>query len=190
MSLGLVLGYRYPNPLDRIGLLACMQLLWDRLEPAGYLHAISRDPLPNTPSHRILIHYGLGDAQVSWMGGQQIGRGTGAVMYEGNVAEGNITIDGFPFVPVDAVLTEGNLIMGWDFGEPLVPFVNIPPSKKYDTHEFTRRTPSAQAQMAEFFITGSVSNTCGGPCHAKPPMDSEVKPAREYGRLPDKVLPL
>jgi len=127
--LGDVLSYRYPSPLDRMGLLAAMQLLWDRLEPSAYLHAISRDPLPNTPQHRILIQYGLGDAQVTWMGGQQIGRGVGAVMFQGNVAEGNITIGGFPFVPVDAVVTEGNVISGWDFGEPLVPFVNLPPNK-------------------------------------------------------------
>ena len=41
-----------------------MQMLWDRLEPAGYLSHISDEPLPNTPRHRVLIHYGLGDAQV------------------------------------------------------------------------------------------------------------------------------
>lgn len=127
--LGAVLGARYPRPLDRMGLLAGMQLLWDRLEPSAYLHAISRSPLPNTPAHRILIHYGLGDAQVTWMGGQQIGRGVGAVMFEGNVAEGNITIDGFPFVPVDAVVTSGHVIVGWDFGVPQVPFVNLPAEK-------------------------------------------------------------
>ena len=41
-----------------------LQLLWDRMEPAGFMHHISQDPLPNTPKHRVLMHYALGDAQV------------------------------------------------------------------------------------------------------------------------------
>ena len=41
---------------------------------AGYLHHISRDPLPNTPGHTVIGHYGLGDAQVTWLGMLTIGR--------------------------------------------------------------------------------------------------------------------
>ena len=128
------------------------------------------------------------------MGGQQIGRATDAVMFQGNVAEGNITIDGFKYVPDDTIISEGNAIVGWDFGEPVVPFINVAPNKvrrgsggdggcvwltqcvvyvcvqKYDTHEFTRRTKTAQDMTHIFFETGNIVNTCGGPCHAKPPM--------------------
>ena len=37
-----------------------------RLSPEGYLHHISADPLRGTPVHTVMMHYGLGDAQVTW----------------------------------------------------------------------------------------------------------------------------
>lgn len=53
---------------------------------------------------------------------------------------------------------------GWDFYVPLVPFINVPPNDGFDTHECTRRAPTTQSQMAKFFFTGQIVNTCGGPC--------------------------
>ena len=73
------------------------EVIWQRLSPAGFIQGISTDPLPGTPSHNVLIGYGLGDAQVSWLGAQMIGRTTGASMFQGNVREGNVTLFGFPF---------------------------------------------------------------------------------------------
>lgn len=99
------------------------------MEPAGYLHAISRDPLPNTPAHRIVQHYGLGDAQVTWLGDQTIGRSVNASMFQSNVVEGNVTLFGFPFVGDGASVKEGNFIQGFDFGVPVVPFTNVPPPR-------------------------------------------------------------
>lgn len=60
-------------------------MLWDRLEPAGYVRAVSVAPLPNTPAHRVVFQYGLGDAQVSWLGTEILARSTRAVMFESNV---------------------------------------------------------------------------------------------------------
>jgi hypothetical protein len=34
-------------------LLGVIQMLWDRAEPAGYLHAISREPLPGNKPHQV-----------------------------------------------------------------------------------------------------------------------------------------
>ena len=55
-------------------------------------------------------------------------------------------------------------IMGFDYGSPTPPFINIPPSEDYDTHEKPRRDARAQEQMAIFFETGDVVNTCDGAC--------------------------
>ena len=49
-----------------------IQALWDRLEGSGYVGYITAPGgaaggpgvLPNTPSHRVIWQYGLGDAQV------------------------------------------------------------------------------------------------------------------------------
>ena len=85
-------------------------------------------------------------------------------MFASNAVEGNETLSYFRTVPDATVLTTGNAVMGIDFGFPTVPFVNIPPSAGPDAHECPRRTPAAQAQMARFFATGEIANTCGGTC--------------------------
>jgi hypothetical protein len=95
---------------DRILLVSQLQLLWDRLCPrfefvclflkshrvlpynwcqrSGWIHHLSRDPLPNTPVHTVLFQYSLGDAQVSWLGGAILARSIGASMFSDNVHYG------------------------------------------------------------------------------------------------------
>jgi hypothetical protein len=41
---------------------------------SGWVKHISEDPMPNTPQKTIVGHYGLGDAQVTWLGMFNIGR--------------------------------------------------------------------------------------------------------------------
>jgi hypothetical protein len=98
-----------------------------------------------TPFHsrhtQVLFHYGLGDAQVSWLGCHAEARSVshgGAHMFRSNVAEGNETLYGFDWVD-DAVaaprlrgaptgeigtVVHGNGIQGYTWGAPQVPFVN------------------------------------------------------------------
>jgi hypothetical protein len=151
--------------------LTLMQALWDRMDPSGWSSYIPGG-LPNTPSHRALFHYGLGDAQVTWLGCHAVALSAGAVMFESNAAMGNETLTQFNLVPDGTVVTDSSGIMGFDFGLPLVPFINVPPSSGYDAHECPRRTPQAQAQMAHFFFTGEIINTCGGKCVITPPPDN------------------
>ena len=57
------------------------------------------------------------------------------------------------------------MIVSWEFpGVPPVPELNIPPTNGSDVHEWVRRQPTAQAMMYQFFTTGQINNTCGGPC--------------------------
>jgi len=163
-DLFLILKFRYGSELARAGLLAVIQLLWDRLEPAGYVDSISDNLLPNTPAHRVIFQYGLGDAQVTWLGTYQLARAVNASVYKSNVKQGNETLFGFNTVDDTAVLSEGNLLMGWDFGAPTAPFINVPANKSFDAHEKPRRTLTAQQQMHTFFTTGNIVNTCQGPC--------------------------
>jgi hypothetical protein len=55
----------YPNELERQLTLAMIQTLWDRAEANGYAHHVTRDPLPNTPLHRVLMTPAFGDHQVT-----------------------------------------------------------------------------------------------------------------------------
>lgn len=163
-DLFIILKIRYEKQIELMGLLAVIQLLWDRMEPAGYVDAISGNILPNTPAHRVIFQYGLGDAQVTLFGTYQLARAANASMFTSNVREGNETLFGFPFVADNAVVSSGNVVTGWDFGAPEIPFVNQPAGDATDAHEKPRRELTAQAQMHNFFETGDVINTCKGPC--------------------------
>ncbi len=56
----------YPASLDQSFVLSMIQMLWDRAEGNGYVqHLRADDPLPNTPSKRVLLHPAFGDHQVS-----------------------------------------------------------------------------------------------------------------------------
>ena len=166
-ALGDVLKLRYPDPLALSTLLSVFQLLWDRAEPAGYADAVSQDVLPNTPEHRVLIHYGLGDAQVTWLGAQTLARSIGnAWTFESNVQEGNETRFGIHIARDAAVLTTENAVVGFDFGAPTAPFTNVPAADATDAHEKPRRDRHAQDMMNRFFTTGEIVNTCGGPCRS------------------------
>ena len=162
---------RFADPVQRVLLLSLIQLLWDRSEPAGYVDAVSRDPLPGTPRSTVLMHYGLGDAQVSWLGAHLLGRSLeagGAAMFASNVREAGEDLFGFDLVADDVEIENKSAIVGFDFGALQVPLVNKPPSKATDAHEKPRRDPRAQLMMDHFFRTGRVKNTCGGPCSGLP----------------------
>ena len=159
-----VLRLRYPRSLDRMAAIALIQALWDRMDPSGWSSYVGGG-LPGTPAHRAIFQYGLGDAQVTWLGCHAIARSAGASIFASNALEGNETLGYFPTVADDAVLTTGSAMVGYGFGFPTVPFINVPPSDGVDAHECVRRNPAAQAQMAHFFETGEIINTCGGTCY-------------------------
>lgn len=60
-----VLYRSYPNPLDRALLFSFIQNLWDHGETNGYAEHLTRDPLPHTPVHSVLMTVALGDHQVT-----------------------------------------------------------------------------------------------------------------------------
>jgi len=160
------LKLRYPDPVDRINLVQIMQCLWDKAEPSGYIRAISNEPLRNTPSHQVILQYGLGDAQVTWLGAHSISRGvSGSVMFESNVPCGNETFFGFDMVSDEEVVEGKSGIVGFDFDAPIPPFVNLPADKDFDTHEKVRRDERSQEMMRIFFEEGTIVNTCEGPCN-------------------------
>lgn len=163
-----LLKLRYSDPVDRINLMQIMQMLWDRAEPSGFMKAVSQDPLINTKPHEILLQYGLGDAQVSWLGAQAVARSSNAVMYVSNAQEHEEQWFGFEMLNDDVVVTGKSAIMGFDFKSPQAPEVNTPPVEEGDTHEMPRRDLRAQEMMGRFFSTGEIFNPCAGTCISDP----------------------
>ena len=177
---GTLLYAAYPDPSLHPLLLDLMQQLWDRGEPDGYAEQMTTHPLPDTPSHQVLMQLAYGDHQVSMYAGAIEARTVGASAYEPaldlstnraqdrNLFYGIPAIKGFPF--------NGSAVEVWDSGPGHTsppPLTNTPPAEtttgdEQDPHEDPRNTPAAQQQISDFLTpTGAVTNVCGGtPCRS------------------------
>jgi hypothetical protein len=174
-SFGTILTTFYPDPSVYPVLTDLLQQLWDRGDPEGYAAHMTSDPLPDTPSHVVLMQIAYGDFQVSMYAGAAEARTIGASAYEPaldparsadrNLFYGIPAIGHLPFA--------GSAIEVWDSGPGRVqqpPVGNVPPTPgptDVDPHSDPRRTPAAQMQISDFLqANGSIVDVCGGqPCH-------------------------
>jgi hypothetical protein len=172
----LLLEGKYPDPSLYPVITDLLQQLWDRGDPIGYAAHMTSKPLPDTPSHSVLMQIAYGDFQVSMYAGAAEARTVGASVYEPaldrvrsrdrHLFYGLPAIRHFPFA--------GSAIEVWDSGAARVqppPVANIPPTpapNNIDPHEDPRRTPAAQLQISDFLEpNGAVQDVCGGrPCHS------------------------
>jgi hypothetical protein len=158
-------------------ILDLMLQIWDRGEPDGYAAQMTSHPLPDTPSHQVLMQIAYGDHQVTMYAAAVEARTIGASAYQPalsldtnrrrdrNLFYGIPTIKAFPF--------NGSAIEVWDSGPGRVlppPLGNLAPvnntTNSIDPHENVRVTPAAITQKSDFLqANGAVVNVCGGqPC--------------------------
>jgi len=155
-----------------------MQQLWDRGEPDGYAEQMTGHPLPDTPSHQVLMQIAYGDHQVSIYAAAVEARTIGASAYQPaldlrtnrrrdrNLFYGIPRVRTFPF--------GGSAIEIWDSGPGHTqppPLGNLPPkdtSVNVDPHADPRNTPAAQDQVSDFLQpAGAVVDVCNGaPCRS------------------------
>ncbi|MDZ7784605.1 MAG: hypothetical protein U5K56_17250 [Halioglobus sp.] len=157
-------GGGYPSVKDQSFLLSMAQMLWDRAEASGYAYHIER-PLPNTPSHAVLLQVAYGDHQVSMWAAELMARTIGARLRVPALEPGRHP-DSNPFVdlePVPAGDFTGSVLTYWDDG-PVgggandggtapPPTLNLPPFEPdfgEDPHSLPRKDPNAQAQKSAF----------------------------------------
>jgi hypothetical protein len=177
-----VLAPAYPDLLTRPLLLSMVQMLWDRSDPNGYAHHMTSDPLPGTPSHKVLMHVALGDHQVANVAAEVEARTIGARLRVPAVDPGR-SFDRVPFFgipPIRRLPFDGSAFVLWDpgpvrpdgsgdiVGTPPPPPTNTPPRLGADPHSAPRSDPSARTQKSEFLkIGGRVVDVCGPhPCYA------------------------
>jgi len=170
-----ILEHVYPDQSLYPVITDLLQQLWDRGDPDGYAPQMTSHPLPDTPSHTVLMQVAYGDFQVSMYAAAAEARTIGASVYEPaldparsrdrNLFYGIPAIGHFPF--------SGSAIEIWDSGPGRVkppPVGNVPPTAgphDIDPHEDPRVTPAAQSQISQFLEpAGVVVDVCGGrPCH-------------------------
>jgi hypothetical protein len=162
---------QFPNKQEQQLVIDLLQMLWDRAEADGYARHMTTNPLPNTPSHRVLLHAALGDFQVSNFAAEVEARTIGARVMDTALMPGrNWELKPFfglkPF-PRDAsgdiAPWYGSALVFWDSGNLLPPNGNVPPDEQGgDPHEDPRRDPRGANQKVTFWLSGAVVDVMNG----------------------------
>jgi len=147
----------FMTALDKQLLIGLVQTIWDRAEPSGYSVHVSKDPLPGTPAHDVLLLVAIGDHQVTTLGAHVMARSIGAV----NLMPTNRTIWGLDEVrgPVT-----GSAMIEHDFGLPAEPLGNEPMREGNDPHGALSGVPTAGQTVDHFLRTGETQMFCDGVC--------------------------
>ncbi len=172
---GAFLFASYPDASLHPLILDLMQQLWDRGEPDGYAQQMTSHPLPDTPSHQVLMQIAYGDHQVSMYAAAVQARTIGAFAHQPaldparsrdrNLLYGVPAIRHYPF--------NGSAIVIWDSGPghttppPVANLAPVDSASNQDPHENPRSTPAARVQKSDFLAPGgAVFDVCNGrPCH-------------------------
>lgn len=153
----------YPNDLDRVLLIALIQMLWDRGEGAGYVQHITADPYPGTPAKEVLLHVAFGDWQVTELSAFIAARAVGATIHRPVTADGRSDEKepGWGIATTDYP-SDGSAIVVWDSGSDPIPFENVPPRTSRDSHEDPRADPDVRRQKAAFLFDDTLIDVCDG----------------------------
>jgi hypothetical protein len=152
-----VMRASFPDAVDLQIALGLIQMFWDRAEPTGFAHRIET-PLPNTPTHRVLLQVAIGDHQVTTLGAHIMARGIGAR----SIKPAMRSIFGVPEVSTPY---EGSGIVEYDFGLPPEPITNVPMREGQDPHGKVRNIPASALQVDKFLRTGTIDWFCSDTCN-------------------------
>ena len=158
----------YPDRVDQLLIFDLMQMLWDRAETNGYAAHIARNPLPNTPTHDVLLMVAFGDHQVANVTAETEARTIGAALRCPALAPGR-TAQAEPFWGLECIGTyphHGSAIVFWDSNKtPETPLTNTPATEGADPHSFPRSQVTNRAMKGLFLAGQGVRDTCRGlPC--------------------------
>ena len=170
----------FPNKIEEQLVMGLIQMLWDRAEADGYAQHMTTDPLPNTPTHQVLMHAAFGDFQVTNFAAETEARTIGARFLDTSLPITNQVTGvarywglagAFGLQPFDrdvngAVLPwNGSALVYWDSGNLPPPNWNVPPATNGgDPHEDPRRDPRGGDQKRDFWLSGLINDVIpGGP---------------------------
>lgn len=159
-----ILEPSYPRRYDRLIGLGVVQLLWDRGETDGYANHVTRDPLPGTPRHQVLLLGAVGDHQVSEYSLRIEAATMGVPAHVPLALPGRIADDLGAFLrPVPSYPWGGSAYVLWDTGSPSSPVTNTPPRTGHDPHDDTPNIPAVRTLKDQFWHpAGQLTDVCGG----------------------------
>ncbi|WNZ61183.1 hypothetical protein QEG98_35610 [Myxococcus sp. MxC21-1] len=150
-----------PDALDQQKFAALTQTSFDRIDPLTYAPHVLGDLFPGAPvSRRVLVQYGLGDAQVPNVATELHARAMG--LTQQLPATWRV-----PMLPAEEGAVEGSALVQFDFGlpPPLPGTVADLPAADNAVHEGVRRDDDGREQVDRFLRPdGQVEVTCDGIC--------------------------
>ena len=171
-----VLKPAYPARIDRLIGMAAVQLLWDRGETDGYANHVTRDPLPDTPRHHVLLLGAVGDHQVTEYS-LRVEAATMRVPAHEPIAAPGRVVERDPGWLLDEATDpqRGSLYILWDTGSPRSPVANVPPRTGHDPHDDTPNIPAVRDLKSRFWQDDpALPDPCGGKaCAAPTPPENE-----------------
>lgn len=167
----------YKNEFDRRIVFSSIQMLWDRGESNGYAWHMTTDPLPNTPTHEVLMQDAFADHQVTQWSADIEARTIGTHIHAPTLVMDR-SIDKSPYFSIPAIASYphyGSATFVWDTGPydmvankgtPPPPVENTALRAGVDPHGIPRLQPGARLQISEFLKpNGRVIDPCNGmPC--------------------------
>lgn len=150
-----------PDALDQQKFAALTQTAFDRIDPLTYAPRVLKNPYPGAPAgRRVLVQYGLGDAQVPNVATELHARVMGLTQQVPATWR-------VPMLIAQQGPIEGSALTQFDFGlpAPLPGTVADLPAQDNAVHEGVRRDLEGRAQVDLFLAPGSrVESTCVGIC--------------------------
>lgn len=162
-----IMKHAYTSPVTQAIALSVIQQLWNQTDPVTYLRHITAEPFEGNDPHYALFTPAKGDHQVAPLTNEIAARSDIGIKLMANYGRDVALVDeqAYPYTGSGVVL--------YDFGNPWPAPGNHPPQDSMeDPHEFPRRTPEHQEQLAHFFHNdGEIIDVCGdSPCVFDPPM--------------------
>lgn len=151
------LAAAYPDPLDITMAIGLFQMRWDKVEGAGVAGGVLAGAPTGVPPKQLLVQIALGDEQVANVGSYWLARTMGVPIL------GPTPTTPWGLAVRSGPLPGGSALVIMDGGAPPPPVANVPPPD-LDMHDLTRNQPAARRQIAQFFATGAIVNTCAGAC--------------------------
>jgi len=165
----MVLNVSIPDPFIQQKVIATLQPLFDRVDPAMWAPYVLGEPLPGDNSvfeRQVLMQIAVADTAVPNFSSYQHARLLGL----GLLSPSPKTPWGFePLVPNgDAPIRSALAIFDYGVDDG---FYAIARAEDQSTisHEAVRRSPEAIEQLRVFYETGDIIHPCDGPCILNPP---------------------
>ena len=159
-------------------LLNVLQLAWDRSEPNGFAPYIAEDTLPGTPAHRVILHVGRGDHQVTTFAAHIMARAIGARQMRSDDPDQPVWETIFGITDVNAPTDTASVLVEYDFGLPANPATNLPQAEGCDPHDRVRDLTPSYVQQGAFFRTGTIEWACDGACNCDDTLADDSEEAR------------